>query len=304
MSVYNGEPERRGPVRAGAGSPPTNTQLAGCSQTVNIAFISRKGGVGKTTCTVNLAAALAARGRRVLVLDLDAQSSASLSLGVDRRHLAPSMADVLLSGRPLRETIRRTGVEGLDLVTGSTDLATLEVALASNRQRELCLCRPLASIRGEYDFVFMDCPAGIGLLSTSALVGADAYVVPVAPQFLILSGLANFLDAVDRLCYHLQIRPRLLGVLLTQVDYRVKVTRDYVDSLRADLNDRIFGIEVRVNVRLAEAPSLGQTIFQYDRQATGARAFKLLSEEFLLRCGMEVPAEGTEEAVAVPAGVA
>lgn len=251
--------------------------------TLKIALISRKGGVGKTTTAVNMSAALAERGHRVLLVDLDAQGSASLSLGVQRAQLAPSSADVLHGRLPLREAVRKTPVPGLDLVTGSVDLASMDVELGQSRQREQCLKGPLAQVEDEYDLIVMDCPAGLSLLPCAALAVADAHMVVMTPQFLVLDGLENFLGAVGRIRHRTASRSHLLGLLLTQVDYRVRITREYVEKIRADYGDQVFGVEIRVNVRLAEAPGAGQTIFEFAPQSTGAGAYRLLAEEILLR---------------------
>jgi chromosome partitioning protein len=248
-----------------------------------VAVTNIKGGVGKTTTAVNLAAALAARGRRVLLVDLDSQASASLSLGVARENLAPSSADVLLSGLPARQAVRPTSVPGLDLVTASVDLVHVDGELASYRSREGRLKSALAGIAHEYEHVFLDCASSLSLLPVNALVAANAFIAPVVPQFLALTGLKNLIGAAERLGWDGGTRVRLLGVLLTMVDYRTRATRRNVDELRGEYGSRVFAMEIRVNTRLAEAPEAGRTIFQYDPKATGAEAYRLLAEEFLLR---------------------
>ncbi len=250
---------------------------------MKLALISRKGSVGKTTTAVNLGAALAASGQRVLIVDLDPQGSASRSLGVEMAKLAPSIADVLLTHLPLPQAIRTTDVEGLDLVTGSADLGSLEASFATLHHREQILRRPMEMADSHYDAVLMDCPAGSHLLSTAALVASDAHLVALTPQFLVLDGLGNFLDATERLRYRLGSHSRRLGILLTQVDYRTKTTRPYVEDLRRTHGAEIFDTEVRINVRLAEAPSFGQTIFQYAATSSGAEAYRDLAEEILRR---------------------
>ena len=164
-----------------------------------IAFINSKGGVAKTTTTVNLGAALALAGQKVLVCDLDSQGSASFSLGVSRADLEPSLLPALLGEVPLRSIIRQTGVKGLDLVTGSMSLANADVALADVEGRERQLARALEPVRAQYDFILLDCPPSLSLLPVNALVAAEGFVVPVTPHYLALEGLVNLFEAVARL---------------------------------------------------------------------------------------------------------
>jgi chromosome partitioning protein len=252
-------------------------------QTLKLALISRKGSVGKTTTAVNLGAALAAVGKKVLLIDLDAQASASLSLGNQRGQLAPSMADVLAGTVPLGDAIRRTRTPGLDLVTGSCDLATFDVEMARTRNGEQCLRRPLESVEGRYDVILIDCPANLSLLPTAALVASTAYLVALSPQFLVFDGLENFLNTVERQRFRLGSKSYLLGLLLTQVDYRTRTARPYVQQIRQEFGERVLQTEVRVNVRLAEAPSFGQTIFEYEEDSSGAEAYRQLAKEVLSR---------------------
>ncbi|HEV3076452.1 MAG TPA: AAA family ATPase [Thermoanaerobaculia bacterium] len=248
-----------------------------------IALISRKGGVGKTTTAVNLSAALARSGKRVLLVDLDSQASASLSLGVDRGALAPSVADVLAGAVAVAQTVRETATHGLHLITASVDLVHADADLARSRGREGRLRAALAPIAGAYDFIFLDCPPSLSLLPVNAVVASDAFLAPVVPQFLAASGITNLLAAAQRVAWDAGVRTRPLGVLLTMVDYRTRATRETIDLIRGELGTLVFAIEIRVNTRLAEAPRAGQTIFQFDPSATGAAAYQLLAEELLLR---------------------
>lgn len=247
------------------------------------ALVSKKGGVGKTTTTVNLAAALAGIGKKVLLIDLDAQSSASLSLGVPRALMRPSSADVLLNGRPVEETIRRTRTRRLDLVTASADLGALDQTMGTSPERERLLEKALVGLDSSYDFVLLDCPSSLSLVPINALVASDNFIVPVVPHFLASEGVANLLSTAERLYERHGRRTELLGIVLTMVDYRTRLNRTNVDQLREQYRSKVFAIEIRTNIRLAEAPAAGQTIFEYDPLASGAKAYRLLAAELLIR---------------------
>ncbi len=247
------------------------------------ALVSKKGGVGKTTTCVNLAAALAGIGKRVLVVDLDSQASASLSLGVPREQLAPSVADVLLHSMPAPEAIRATRTEGLDLLPASSDLTNFDSIMASRPDRELLLARHLQQAKSAYDFILVDCPSSLSLLPVSALVAADNFILPVVPQYLALEGVRNLLPTAERLYERFGRRTQLLGIVLTIVDYRTKANRTNIDLIRSQFGNAVFAIEIRTNIRLAEAPAEGMTIFEYDPNCAGAKAYRLLAAETLIR---------------------
>ncbi len=247
------------------------------------AMISRKGGVGKTTTTVNLAAALAEQGQKILLVDLDSQASASLSLGVRPENLSPSSADILLRSSRAADVIRPTGIEKLDLITASVDLLDADAQLGAFRGRNLRLRAPLAAIADYYDQVLLDCPAGLSVVPGNAIAAADAFIAPTTPHFLSMSGLRNLIDAAERIAWDAGTRIRLMGLLLTMVDYRTRLTRRSVDQIRQEYGPQVFAIEVRTNTRLAEAPEQGMSIFQYDSRAKGAEAYRLLADEYLLR---------------------
>lgn len=265
-----------------------------------IAVISRKGGVGKTTSVVSLAGALARLGKRVLVVDLDSQASASVSLGIARGDLAPSIHDVLFRSVRAAQAIRPTLTERVDLITASADLMHADVELAPLRNREAKLRDVLQPIVADYDWVLLDCPPSFNTLAQSALIASDHYIVPAVPHFLAFDGIQPLLEASDRLAGRYGRSSGFLGVLLTMVDNRTKSARAQATLLREKLGDKVFDCEIPVNVRLAEAPESGQTIFQWFPQAAGAHAYRLAAVELLHRTGQEPADPETEATVARP----
>jgi len=249
-----------------------------------VALVNNKGGVGKTTSAVNLAAGIAAGKRRGLLVDLDAQGSASLSLGLTRADLTPGTAEVILEGHPIREAIRPSSVKGLDILPGSMTLASADLVLSAVIGREVVLKNALTPILGEYDFAVLDCPPSLGLLTVNALTAADFFIIPLTPDYLALEGLVNFLDAVEK------IRSGIggtvaapLGILLTLADYRLNVTEEIGRMIRGYYGRLVFKTEIRGNVRLKEAPSFGKSIFDYDNGSSGAEAYRELTKEVLQR---------------------
>ncbi len=248
-----------------------------------ISCIQSKGGVGKTTSAVNLAHALATRKQKVLIIDLDSQGSASLSLGITRDKMTPSIADVLLDGVSIEEVIRETSIKGLHLITGSMDLASFDVALANEERRTERIKDGIKSILPIFDTVILDCPPTMSLLPVNALVACDHYLVPVMPHYLALEGLVSLIDAIDRIKAGMGATGTLLGILLTMVDQRAKVTSEISNIIRDQFKNAVFKTEIKTNIKLAEAPSFGKTIFQYDWNCTGAEAYQALAKEVIQR---------------------
>jgi chromosome partitioning protein len=248
-----------------------------------LALINSKGGVAKTTSAVNLAAGLASLGHATLLVDLDSQCSASLSLGITREDLLPSSANVLLDGMPIRQAIRPTSIDSLSLLTASIELANADLALSQLRGREEQLKAALTPIRNDFRYIILDCPPSLSLLPINALIASDAFIVPVVPQYLALEGLLNLLETVETIRQNMNARSVLLGLLLTLVDYRAKVTTDIIERIRKAYGKQVFDTEIRVNIRLAEAPSFGESIFDYDSSSTGAHAYRALALEVVKR---------------------
>jgi chromosome partitioning protein len=255
-----------------------------------VAFANQKGGVGKTTTAVNLGGEFARRGLRVLLVDCDPQGNATTSLGVAKRDLAVTTYDVIMGLAEPEQAIRSTGRSSYDLMPASEHLAGAMIELTTVERREWRLAEALGKIEARYDWVLLDCPPSLGLLTLNALCAASGVLIPLQCEFLALEGLAQLKGTIDRIHNHLNARLAIVGVVMTMYDGRTNLAQQVVEEVRRYFPQRICNILIPRSVRLSEAPSYGQLIAEYDPQSRAAQAYAALAEEVLGRVERRVAA--------------
>lgn len=248
-----------------------------------VAIVNQKGGVGKTTTAVNLATALAATGKRVLLIDFDPQGNASTGLGIETNERKTTIYDVLIGGEPLSQAVMATSIPHLFMATSTMDLSGAEIELVSMMRREFRLHSAVHALENHFDYIFIDCPPSLGLLTINALTVADSVLIPLQCEFYALEGLSHLLNTIELVKTNLNPGLHLLGIVLTMYDKRNRFTDQIEWEVRDYFGAQVYDTVIPRNVRMSEAPSHGKPAIIYDMQCAGSRGYIKLAKEILKR---------------------
>ena len=253
-----------------------------------IAVVNQKGGVGKTTSTINLAASVAYKGQKVLLMDIDPQGNASSGLGINKRELETSSYDVIVNSLALEKAMIKTKFKNLWVLSSNMNLAGAELELVDMQHRENKIKNAVAPIKADFDFIFLDCPPSLGLITLNALCAADTVLVPIQCEYYALEGLSQLISTIRQVKRLYNPHIDMEGVLLTMYDGRLNLTQQVVGELKRFFPKKVYATAIPRNVKLSEAPSYGLPIYYYDKNSKGAMAYDALADEFLKQNGKEV----------------
>jgi len=254
-----------------------------------ICIFNQKGGVGKTTTNINLCSYLALQGKKILTIDIDPQGNTTSGLGFDKKKIKFSMYDLLTSDISIRDTIKECElINNLYLVPSKMELAGAEVELINRSNRENILKEKLKEIEGEFDYIFIDCPPSLGILTINALTAATSVLTPIQCEFYALEGVGQLVNTISLVKKNLNKKLEIKGVILSMYDNRTKLCNEVVSEVKKYFNDKVYKTTIPRNIRLAEAPSFGLPIMLYDDKCKGAEAYAELADEFLERQGRDI----------------
>lgn len=249
-----------------------------------VCIFNQKGGVGKTTTNINLCAYLAMEGYKVLTIDIDPQGNTTSGLGLDKRNLELSMYDVLTSDASLREVILKSElVQNLFIAPSTMELAGAEVEIIGKEDRETILTNKIKEVEDEYDFIFIDCPPSLGVLTINALTSVESVLIPIQCEFYALEGVGQLINTIQLVKKSLNKNLEIEGVVMTMYVYRTNLSNEVLEEVKNFFNEKVYETKISRNIRLAEAPSFGLPIMLYDEKCKGAESYKSLTKEFLSR---------------------
>ena len=249
-----------------------------------VCIFNQKGGVGKTTTNINLCAYLAMEGYKVLTIDIDPQGNTTSGLGIDKRNLEFSMYDVLTANVPLKDVILKSElIQNLYIAPATMELAGAEVEVINRSDREIILLNEITKLKDDFDFVFIDCPPSLGVLTINALTAVDSVLIPIQCEFYALEGVGQLINTIQLVKKSLNKSLDIEGVVMTMYDYRTNLSNEVYDEVKKFFNEKVFKTTISRNIRLAEAPSFGLPVMLYDDKCKGADAYKSLTKEFLSR---------------------
>ena len=248
-----------------------------------IAVVNQKGGVGKSTTVINLGAAIAKNNKQILLVDMDPQGNTTSGIGLDKQKIEKCIYDVLVNGTPVNEVIQNTQIKNLDIIPSTIRLVGAEIEMVGALSREMRLKNAMSELNKIYDYIFIDCPPSLGLLTVNSMVAAPFLIVPIQCEYYAMEGLGQLMKTVEMIKRHLNKDLTVLGVLLTMFDSRTNLSSQVVEEVRVNFKDIVFKTIVPRNVKLSEAPSFGQPVIYYDSCCSGSKAYLSLAKEVLKR---------------------